>query len=162
MEAWWLVKVWYCQYAKAAPPTPMDLCQIEKEYRALYTNQPPEGEPICGMVSFPISDKVPEDEEIAVALQSLRSGHAPGPSGMTMEDLKKWYTNRVTTPAPWMLVLQLVTHAFQTGIVPTRVRTNTMVLIPKPEPGQVWGIGLLEPVWKLILAIVNQQLMSSI
>jgi len=31
-EAWWLVKVWYCQYAKAAPPTPMDLCQIEKEY----------------------------------------------------------------------------------------------------------------------------------
>jgi len=114
------------------------------------------------MVSFPISDEVPEDEEIAVALQSLRSGHTPGPSGMTMEDLKKWYTNRVTTRAPWMLVLQLITHAFKTGIVPTWVRTNSMVLIPKPEPGQVQGIGLLEPVWKLISAIVNRRLMSSI
>jgi len=89
------------------------------------------------MVLFPVLDEVPEDEEIAVALRSLHSGHAPGPSGMTMEDIKKWFANRETTPAPWMLVIQLVTHAFQTGIVPTWVRTNTMVLIPKPEPGQV-------------------------
>jgi len=52
-------------------------------------------------------------------------------------------------------------HAFQMGVVPTQVQSNTMV-IPKPEPGQVRGIGLLEPIWKLISSIVNQCLMSSI
>jgi len=36
------------------------------------------------------------------------------------------------------------------------------VLIPKPEPGQVRGIGLLEPIWKLISAVVNRRLMTAI
>jgi len=155
-EAWRLVKVWYRHYAKATPPTPMDLQRIGKEYRTLYTRQPtPPGESIRGMVTYPVADKVPDEAEIIIALRSLRSGRAPGPSGMTVEDLKKWYTDRETQPAPWLLLLQLVTHAFQTGIVPTRARSNTLVLIPKPEPGQVRGIGLLEPLWKLISAVIN-------
>jgi len=161
-EAWRLVKIWYRRYAKASPPTPMDLHRIAKEYRDLYTCRPPEGEPIRGMVSFSIPDEIPNEEEMASALRSLRSGRAPGPSGMTVEDLKKWHAARETNLAPWLLMLWLVTHAFQTGVVPTRVRSNTMVLIPKPEPGQVRGIGLLEPVWKLISAIVNRRLMSFI
>ncbi len=37
-----------------------------------------------------------------------------------------------------------------------------LVLIPKPEPGQVWGIGLLELLWKLISVEVNQCLMTAI
>ncbi len=81
---------------------------------------------------------------------------------MTVEDLKKWYTNRETHPEPWLLVLRLVTHAFQTGIIPTRARSNMLMLIPKPEPRQVRGIGLLEPIWKLISAVVNRHLMTAI
>jgi len=81
---------------------------------------------------------------------------------MTVEDLKRWLTNKDTNPTPWLLVVQLVQHAFQTGVVPTRARSNTLVLIPKPEAGQVRGIGLLEPIWKLTSAIVNQRLMSNI
>jgi len=56
----------------------------------------------------------------------------------------------------------MVQHAFATGVVPTCVRSNTLVLIPKPKPGQVRGIGLLEPIWKLISAIVNIRLMANI
>ena len=37
-----------------------------------------------------------------------------------------------------------------------------MVLIPKPEPGQFRGIGLLEPVWKLISAVINRRLMDHV
>jgi len=36
-----------------------------------------------------------------------------------------------------------------------------LVLIPKPEPGQVWGIGLLEQLWKLISVVVNCHLMMA-
>jgi len=37
-----------------------------------------------------------------------------------------------------------------------------LVLIPKPEPGQVHGISLLEPIWKLISVIIHIQLMKHI
>jgi len=120
------------------------------------------GKPIQGMVAYTVSNEVPGREEIALALWSLQSGCTLGPSSMMVKDLKMWHTNHETKPEPWYLILHLVTHAFQTGIVPTQVRSNTMVLIPEPEPGQVCGIGLLEPIWKLISAIVNRCLMSSI
>jgi len=46
--------------------------------------------------------------------------------------------------------------------MPTWARLNTLVLIPKPEPRQVCGIGLLEPLWKLISAVMNWCLMMAI
>jgi len=98
-DAWRLVKVWYRHCAKAAPPTPMDLHRIGQEYRALYTQQHiPPGNPIRGMVTFDISDEVPDELEIVVALCSLHLGRAPGPSGMTIKDLKKWYAEWETHP----------------------------------------------------------------
>ncbi len=119
-DAWRLVKVWYQHYAKATPPMPMDLHQIGQEYRALYMQQTLlPGNPIRGMVTFNISDEVLDELEIVVALCSLQSGRAPGPSGMTVKDLKKWYADQETHPEPWLLVLQRMTHAFQTGVVPT-------------------------------------------
>jgi len=161
-EAWRLVKVWYRRNARAVPPTPIDLRGIEQDFRALYAQQTPPGEPIRGRVHYQIPDTIPQPHEIGEALRSLRNGRAPGPSGMTVEDLKRWCANQEAEPAPWRLVIRLVQHAFQTGAVPTRARSNTLVLIPKPEAGQVRGIGLLEPVWKLISAIINQRLMRHI
>jgi len=97
-----------------------------------------------------------------MVLKMLHIGQAPGASGMRVEDLKRWHAEREATPAPWYLIIQLVQHAFTTGVVPTCAQSNTLVLIPKPEPGQVQGIGLLEPIWKLISAIVNMHLMAGI
>ncbi len=161
-EAWRLVKVWYRQQARAPPPTPADLETIGLEYKALYTRQEPPGEPIRGQVTYAITDQIPSGAEIAAALKTLHNGRAPGTSGMRVEDLKRWHSERETTPAAWYLILQMVQHAFSTGVVPTCARSNTLVLIPKPEPGQVRGIGLLEPLWKLISAIVNIRLMAGI
>ncbi len=81
---------------------------------------------------------------------------------MRVEVLKRWHSEWESTPAVWYLILQLVQHAFTTGVVPTCVRSNMLVLIPKPKPRQVCGIGLLEPIWKLISAIVNMRLMANI
>ena len=161
-EAWRLVKVWYRKNAKAPPPTPADIAAMGQEFRELYTPQPSPGEPVRGLISFPIPNTIPDNDEILAAAMSLRTGRAPGASGMTVEDVKRWAREADTTPIPWQLTLQLVQHAFATGIVPTRARSNTLVLIPKPEPGQMRGIGLLEPVWKLISAVVNRRLMHSI
>jgi len=161
-EAWRLVKVWYRHHARAVPPTPLDLQAIETDFRALYVQRAPPGEPIRGLVMFQIPDNVPDQDEIAKCTKMLRSGRAPGPSGMTVEDLKRWYMDREAQLEPWNLVVQLVQHAFQTGMVPTQARSNTLVLIPKPEAGQVRGIGLLEPIWKLTSAIINARLMTHI
>jgi len=161
-EAWRLVKVWYRHNARAVPPTPADLQAIDRDYRALYTEQTPPEEPVRGLVTFNIPDETPAEDEIIMAMKTLRSGRAPGASGMSVEDIKRWYAERETNPSPWLLTIQLVQHAFQTGVVPTRARANTLVLIPKPEPGQVRGIGLLEPIWKLVSAIINRRLMQNI
>jgi len=161
-EAWRLVKVWYRHQAHTPPPTKMDLSNIGRDYRNLYTRQEPPGEPIRGLVSYDIPDGIPDGEEIGSAVKTLRNGRAPGASGMKVEDLKKWHAEQEDTPAPWLLVIEMVQHAFLTGVVPTRARSNTLVLIPKPEPGQVRGIGLLEPIWKLISAIVHLRLMKHI
>jgi len=154
--------VWYQHQARTPPPTPTDLSTIGKDYHELYSRQDPPGEPIRGMVSFDIPDNVPDNNEIEKALKTLRNGRAPGASGMKVEDLKRWFNERETAPAPWSLVTQMVQHAFRTGVVPTRARSNTLVLIPKPEPGQVCGIGLLELIWKLISAIIHLRLINHI
>jgi len=156
------VKVWYRHQAHTLPPTPIDLSNIGRDYHNLYTRQEPPGEPIRGLVSYDILDNIPDGNEIGSAVKTLHNGCAPGASGMKVEDLKRWFAEWEATPAPWLLVVEIVQHAFLTGVVPTRAWSNTLVLIPKPELGQVRGIGLLEPVWKLISAIVHLQLMKHI
>ncbi len=161
-EAWRLVKVWYRHQAHTLPPTSMDLRNIGKDYHNLFTQQEPPGEPIHGLVTYDIPDNIPDGDEIGSAIKTLCNGCAPAASGMKVEDLKKWHAEWEDTPAPWLLVVEMVQHAFLTGVVLTRAWSNMLVLIPKPEPGQVHGIGLLEPVWKLISSIVHLWLMKHI
>jgi len=124
--------------------------------------QPSPGKPVQGLVSFQIPDTILDHNEILVAAKSLHNGQVPGASGMTVEDIMYWALDADTTPIPWQLTIQLIQHAFAIGIIPTRARSNTLVFILKPELGQMHGIGLLEPVWKLISAMVNCCLMQSI
>jgi len=98
---------------------PAGLTAIRREYQALYTRQEPPGEPIRGLVTYAISDATPGGEEIATVLKTLHNGRAPGASGMRVEDLKRWHAECEVTPAPWYLIIQLVQHAFATGVVPT-------------------------------------------
>jgi len=63
---------------------------------------------------------------------------------MIIEEIKHWYANHKSNPDPCFLMVQLVQHAFQTSIVPLGAWSKILVLIPKPEVGQVHSIGLLE------------------
>ncbi len=128
----------------------------------LYQRHPPQGEPLQGKQRFNIPDDVPDEDEIVAALRLLRNNKAPGPSRIRNEDLKFWYANQDTDPAPWRTVVDIVQLAFRTGQLPTFLQCNILVLIPKSEPGQVTGIGLLESVWKLIMTIIHSRLLDNI
>jgi len=124
------VKVWYRENAKAPLPTPANIAAMGQEFCELYTPQPLPGKPVQGLISFPISDSMPDSDKILAAAMSLRTSQAPGASGMMVEDVKQWAQEANTAPIPWQLILQLIQHAFTTGIIPTRARSNTLVLIP--------------------------------
>jgi Reverse transcriptase (RNA-dependent DNA polymerase) len=102
-----------------------------------------------------IPDAPPTDDEIAAAVQRLRNGKAPGPSGMRAEHLKKWAKDRECNE--WKELAELVRGCFRTGQVPKHLQISTLVLIPK-YGGSLRGIGLLEVVWKLISTIIKERL----
>jgi hypothetical protein len=127
---------------------------IEQEYVALYSATDPPGNPLpVHYHPVPISDCIPSDEEILAAVRSLKAGKAPGPSGMRVDDFKRW--SRETEEEPWQRLLALVKHCFANQEVPKSATLSTLVLIPKSDGG-VRGIGLLESVWKVISMVIKK------
>jgi hypothetical protein len=62
---------------------------VERVYGALYQCNNPPGEPIPVHVSpFDIDDEIPTEAEIATAVRCLKTGKAPGHTGMRAEHLK--------------------------------------------------------------------------
>ena len=114
---------------------------------------------------------MPTEEEITVALYRMRNWKAPGMSGITVEDLKKWEQGANPAegidPIPtyqraWTQVVQLVQDAIGKGLIPSAFSIGTLVIIPKDDKGGVRGIGLLEVIHKLISQIINLRLGSCI
>lgn len=159
--AWSLLKRWYNHNSKSkAKPSITDFRETEAVYTALYSAVAPPGDPLpVHYFPVPIPDHIPEEEEIVAAVQRLRRGKAPGPSGLTVDHVKVWATERNSTA--WLEFLQLVQHCFTTGTLPQRVCFSTLVLIPKSDGG-VRGIGLLETVWKVISMIIKERLAARI
>lgn len=168
-EAWGKLKGWYKEASGRAPsPSRQDLDTVTAERITLYTREPPEnlGDPIPVLVDgFEIPDNVPDEDEIAEALKKLRSGKAPGPSGLRVDQLKVWYqqATREENPVlrPWRLLVTLVRHIWETSELPTEMTWATMVLLPKPDGG-VRGIGLLDVVWKLVMKILDIRIQKNV
>ena len=57
----------------------------------------------------------------------------------------------------WRALVALVQAIWERGYVPEQMRWMVVVLIPKGG-GNFRGIGLLEPIWKLIEAIMDERL----
>jgi hypothetical protein len=53
--------------------------------------------------------------------------------------------------------MQLVNVVWETGTIPQQLGWIIVVLIPKGG-GNYWGIGLLEPVWKIIERVMDKRL----
>ena len=165
--AWELARAWYRQ-AEDRPPKPshQELATVSEEYANLYTESTPHGEPVPVIVApFDVPDTVPNEAEIAEAVRRLRRGKAPGPSGLTADQLKDWLVaaEREENPDPkyWNILVQLVQQVFDTGELPEDMARSTMILLPKGG-GQFRGIGLLESVWKVISSVLNRRLQASI
>ena len=53
------------------------------------------------------------------------------------------------------MLVKLVQHIWETGMIPYQMLRVVVVLIPKGSSGDYHGIGLLEVVWKLIERVVD-------
>ena len=80
---------------------------------------------------------------------------------------KEWYheaypTNEDTEPdrTRWDLLVNLVTHMWNTGEIPTELTWTILVLIPKGDGSQTRGIGLNETLWKILEAIIDTRVKS--
>jgi exonuclease III len=161
--AWDILKRWY-RLTSGRPPKPsrIDMSMLEDEYAALYKASTPPGDPIpVHYRGDALDDSTPEDEEIQRAVRRLKSRKAPGPSGLKVDEIKQWLTEKTTNPEPWNKFCRLVTHCFETGELPQSACFSTLVLIPKSDGG-VRGIGLLESVWKVISMIIKERISRSI
>jgi len=161
-KAWQTLRPFYKRNPCIFPPSTTKLSRIGQEFRELYTHSPPQGTALRGFTRFDIPDHAPSEEEIAGALRRMRTGKSPGPSGIRTEDLRSWYLHRESNPDPWMTLVSIITEAFHTGELPTLLRCNILVLIPKNEPGKVRGIGLLETLWKLTTTILHIRISKGI
>jgi hypothetical protein len=116
-----------------------------------------------------IRDDTPDEGEIRAAVAELTNGRSAGVSRMRAEHLKGWLNGakleenpktgpvNVGTRADWEALVQLVQAVWDDGKIPTQLGWVVTVLIPKGG-GDYRGIGLLEPIWKVIERVIDKRL----
>ena len=170
-EAWGVVKKWY-RSASDRGPTPCreTMAKQTQERIDLYRKRPPPGEAIPIIVrKARVEDDTPLDQELRdIVKNNLNNGRAGGASFIRAEDIKAWLRGiideeDILSPAGpeagrnWRLFVQLIQVIWETGIVPQSMMWIIVVLIPKGN-GDFRGIGLLEPIWKVIEMVMDTRL----
>ena len=159
--------------AHVPKPTLQDEEKTRSDFEKLYTVEESPGEPIpVREVPFEISDVQPTEEEICRALRRMKTGKAPGASGMKVEHLKLWMENAKASAkgeqcnpamvAAWKKVQEIIEIVFQGKEPPKVFAFGILTLIPKADPTQMRGIALLEVIYKLIAAIINNRMVDAI
>ena len=174
-EAFRHLKGWYTEAAaKAPPPCYLQLERQTADREELYRRRDPPGEPIPIHVEpFDVNDEVPPDGEIRAAVKRLSNGRAGGASSMRAEHMKEWLAGveeeeqedeEAATAAlakgtgdRWRVLVKLVRTMWSKGTLPDQQSWVIIVLLPKGG-GDYRGIGLLEPLWKLVEVIMDQRL----
>ena len=168
-EMWRTLQGWYRQAEEKGPkPCYLGMEVQTKERVELYTKVPSPGESIpINVDPFPIKDDTPTDEEIRETVRGLRNGRAGGASKIRAEDVKDWLRGVVLEETEaegtegagnnWRLLVALIQAIWEEGVIPQQMRWMIVVLIPKGG-GDYRGIGLLEPIWKVIEKIMDKRL----
>ena len=173
-EAFQALKGWYRDAGpRPTLPSREEINVTRIEYQNLFQRSTPV-HPLLPIHIDPvhIDDSVPSEEEISEIISTLKNGKAAGPSGIRVEDLKRWRdaasdsddddTADSTDVEVWKKVVMIIQSAFATGDMPQDLLYGILVLIPKSTPGQFRGIALLEIMYKLISAICNSRIMTHI
>ncbi len=145
---------------KACPET---LASQTAERVQLYTAVHPLGwlMPI-NVDPIPVPDGPPMDHEIRAVVAKLQNGWAAGATGMKAEHLKEWLCGIRCEEAEdgveeagdcWRLFVSLIQATWESGTVPTQMSWVVIVLLPKGG-GDYRGIGLLDPMWKVVEKIM--------
>ena len=109
------------------------------------------------------------DSKIRIVAGGLTNGRAGVASGMRAEHVKAWLWGVLEEEDPesqgnfvvhgdnWRLFVELVQAVWTHGIIPRQMLWSIVVLIPKGG-GDYWGIGLFEPIWKVLERIMDHRL----
>ncbi len=136
----------------------------------LYARRQSPGDPLpLHLTLFKIDDDVPMDSKIWIVAGGLTYGRAGGTSGMRAKHVKAWLRGALEEEDPesqgnfvgngdnWKLFVELVKVVWTRGIIPRQMLWSIVVLIPKGG-GDYRGIGLLEPIWKVLKRIMDRRL----
>ena len=140
---------------------------------ALYSRVPPLGDSIpVDIEPFVVEEGVLDEGEIEWAVKRLRNNRAGGPSRMWEDDLKGWLVAALRGEKKgetaekeggcredtregaenWERVVELVQTDVRDGDLAEEATWKAVVLIPKGKK-DYWGIGLVEAMWKVVVAI---------
>ena len=182
-EAWRAVKGWYLlAEGRARRPSLQTLEKQTIGREELYARVPLTGDPLpINVKPTPVEDGVLGEGEIRARVKArLKNGPTGGASGIRAEDMRAWLrriergeetaeqasreggdgamaTGVEGAGDQWRALVALVQAIWERGYVPEQMRWMVVVLIPKGG-GNFRGIGLLEPIWKLIEAIMDERL----
>jgi hypothetical protein len=164
IEAWHHLKGWYRTAEDRAPKAcPETLASQTAERVELYTAVRPPGWSLpINLTPIPVPDDTPTDHKIREVVAKLRNGRAAGATGMRAEHLKEWLHGIQREEAEdgeedagdrWRLFVSLIQATWDSGTVLTQMSWVVIVLLPKGG-GDCRGIGLLDPMWKIIEKIM--------
>jgi hypothetical protein len=166
-EAYRHLKGWYRAATEVeARPCLQTMERQTTERVALFARRTSPGEPLpINIPPIPLPYGAPTDSELRVAAGELSNGRSGGASKMRAEHVKEWLqgVQREEDPKqpgyegagdPWRL---LMTAVWETGMIQQQLGWIIVVLIPKGG-GDYRGIGLLEPIWKIIERVMDRRL----
>jgi hypothetical protein len=168
IEAWRYLKRWYRSAEDQAPKPCLETLAKQTEERIqLYTAVPPPG----GAMRFNVDpsdvpDAAPMDSELRAVVGSLHNGRALGTTGMRAKHFKEWLGDMKHKETEdrveglgfrWWLFVDLLQAVWECGSVPTQMAWMIIVLLPKGG-GNYCGIGLLDPIWKVVEKVMVAQL----
>jgi len=172
-EAFRHLKGWYREASEThAKPCFQTMERQTVERVELYRRRDSPGLPIVvdhAEMHTDIQDDTPDEEELRVAVAELTNGRSVGVLRMRAEHLKGWLKGAKLEEDPekgpanlgagdeWKAFVKLVQAVWDEGKIPIQLGWVVTVLIPKGG-GDYRGIGLLEPIWKVVERVIDRQL----
>ncbi len=133
----------------------------------LYTAVPPLGWAMQFNVEpSAVPDAALMDSELKAVVGKLRYGRAAGTTGMKAEHIKEWLGDMRCKEAEdgvegigdcWQSFVALLQAVWERGSIPTQMTWMIIVLLPKGG-GDYRGIGLLNPIWKVVEKVMVARL----